>query len=158
PSSAAGRLAVEDDVERLGDAGRFAVAPRVRQIPLLQDLEQFATRPRYPALDRADGAPADCRRLLVGQAAGADHDQHLPLALSELPERPAKIGELEVDVLRRRGGGPLAGNVVDRLHLEPVLADLVVEEVTQDAEYPRIQIGSGPVLVAGRECYNRILV
>src|SRR5258706_2072987 len=117
PWSAAGGLAVEDDVERFGDAGRFAVAPLQGEISLLQDLEQLAARPRYPALDRADGALADRCRLLIGQAAGADHDQHLPLALPELPEGPAKIGEFEVRVLRRRRGGPLARDVVDGLYL-----------------------------------------
>src|SRR5260221_6890401 len=147
PRSAAGGFAVEDGVERFGDTGRLLVAALQGEVSLLQDLKQLAARPRDPALDRADGALADGGCLLIGQAAGADHDQHLALALSELPEGPAKIGELEVGVLRRRRGGPFAGNVVDRLYLEAVLANLVVEQVAQDGEDPRLEVRSRLELV-----------
>ena len=37
-----------------------------------------------PALDRADGAAADLRRFLVGEAGGADQDQGLALVGGQL--------------------------------------------------------------------------
>src|SRR5260370_35766638 len=67
------------------------------------DIEQgrkLRARAVDAALDGTDGAAADRRGVLVGEAGGADQDQRFALVLRQLVERQAKLLALQLRVLR----------------------------------------------------------
>src|SRR5579871_3392587 len=64
-----------------------------------EQLDELGAGAAETALDRADLDFADRRRLLVGQAVGANQDQHLALLQRQPGERAAKILEVEVALL-----------------------------------------------------------
>ena len=109
------------------------------------DIEQRAelrARAVDAALDGADRAAADRRGILIGEAGGADQDQRFALVLRQLVERGAEFLELQMRVLRRLGLQRLGIAAVGILDLAPPLAIVGAEQVAQDREQPRRQVGA----------------
>src|SRR5262249_5005191 len=82
---------------------RFELAVGAEIIDAL-DRHQFgetSPRPIDAALDCADGAAADARRLLVGESGSADQHERLALIRGQLGERRAEL--LELDAARLLG-------------------------------------------------------
>jgi hypothetical protein len=73
------------------------------------------------------------------------------VVLPELPERPLEVAELERDLLRRGDRMLDDGRLLEGDVLRSIAAALVVEEVAQDREYPRLEVGARTELMRGRE-------
>ena len=93
------------------------------------------------ALDRADRAAADLRRLLVGKAGRPDQDQRLALVVGKLRERRAKVLHVHMAVLLGMGREPRRIAAVGVLDLAPPLAALGEIGVAQDGEEPGLEVG-----------------
>src|SRR5882672_9019683 len=99
-------------------ANRF-IGPEILGAVDVEQGAEFRSRPVDAALDGADRAAANRRRVLIGEAGGADQDQRFALVLRELFERGAKFLELEVRALRRLGFQRLGVAAIGVLHLPP---------------------------------------
>jgi hypothetical protein len=106
------------------------------------------------ALDRAHGAIADLRRLLIAEAAGADQDEHLAMGIAQSPVGTPEVAEFQRCFLARRRRFDLDGHAVEGYAARPILAALVVVEVAQDREHPGLEVRPGAKLVCGAERAN----
>jgi len=80
---------------------RGAVRPEIVDAVDRQEIGKARTRAVHPALDGADRAAADVRRVLIGEARGADQDQRLALIGRQLRQRGAKFAEFNAAGLLR---------------------------------------------------------
>src|SRR5690606_34112369 len=108
----------------------------------LQHLLKAAAGAADAALDRADGAIADLRRLLVGEAGGADQDDRLALVLRQRLQRGAEVAQIHGAVLAGMDGDAAGDGAVAVLDLAAALAHLRIELVAQDGEHPCLEIGA----------------
>src|ERR1700722_15141978 len=119
------------------------------------DIEQrreLGARAVDAALDGADRTAADRGCILIGEAGGADQNQRLALVLRQFVQRRAKLLELQMRALRRLGLQRLGVAAVGVLDLAPPLAIVGAEQVAQNREQPRRQIGAGLKGVDIGEC------
>ena len=116
-----GRLLREQWCDRvLADFGRIADAEK---------LGEPRARAVHAALDRADRAAANLRRLLVGKALGADEQKRLALIGGELRQRVPEIGKIEMPVLLGQDGERVLMRLVGVVDLAPELPVLREEDV-----------------------------
>src|SRR5206468_11552558 len=92
------------------------------------------------ALDRADGAAANLRRFLIGEAAGADEDQGLALRLRQMEKRALHVAELDVPILAGGRSEQFGRSDLVPLALEAGAAHLAQEQVPEDDEGPRAHV------------------
>src|SRR3569623_936752 len=131
-----------DRVER-GHARLVAVRAARGQRIVVHDRFECDATARDAALDRAHRAPADFRRFLIGETAGADEDQRLALRLRQMQQRTLHVAELDMAILARRRGEDALGDQVIPLALAARAAHLREMQVAQDDEGPGAHVGTG---------------
>src|SRR3984893_7096964 len=104
------------------DGARGAVRAEIVDAVDRQQIGKPRARAVDPALDRADRAAADRRRVLVGEAGRADEDKGLALVWRQLLKRGTKLLELHAAGLLRIGFERVGVAAFGVLHLPPPLA------------------------------------
>ena len=74
----------------------LAIGPEIFGALDRKDRSQSDAGTVDPALDRADGAPADLCRFFVGKSGGADQDEGFALLSRQLFQRPAELFHFQV--------------------------------------------------------------
>src|SRR3569623_3087874 len=126
-------------VELLQDRAvrRSIVGAPPRQVALVDHPGERRPRAAYPALDRADGAAADLRCLLVREATRAAQQQRLAPFRGESQQGAVEIGQEDrLFLVSRRGQDALGGALVV-LAAKPAAAHVGELGVAQDHERPR---------------------
>ena len=105
-----------------------------------QKLGQARARAVHAALDRADCAAANLRRLLVREALGPDEQKRLALIGGKLGKRGPEIGKLEMAILLGENGKRMLVGFVRVVDLASELPVLREENVAQDREQPGAEV------------------
>src|SRR3569833_464674 len=115
----------------------------VQRVAAVEYLYQGLARAGNPALHRADGAFADGRGVLIGEAAGANQDQRLALLIGKMLEGAHRVGQFGRMNLILAATRNAFGRVLVPGRLAPGPAAVGINMIAQDREKPGLQIGAG---------------